>query len=345
MNCNKPTPVAGARIALLGLGTIGKRLADAVLNVPEFSLVGVGVRRAIPAMAPLIAAGIPIYCSEGKPASMLERVCAGDLGDLLDRCDIILDCTPRGTGAGLRSSYKKAGVRAVFQGGETAGVAQATYCSGLGFEDARSARSVRVLSCNTTGLLRLARCLAGLSPLTSIRAVLTRSATDPDKFAKGIPNSLVASLGESHHGRDIRELWPDLDILTLASYAPVNCGHLISMFARPRHRVSAEDVSLAITQAPRTRIVDGDGSLADLRRTGSGNLRNDCHDVIVWRDGIAVTNDEISLSAAIHMEAIVIPETIDVLFAMTGLAGSAEQAMSRSDAAVSRQVEPSGEMP
>lgn len=320
------------RIGIVGLGTIGKRLADAVLQIPEFQLVGICVRRATPAIVPKMQAGVPIYATDGSAAASSGVSFAGELQDLLQRCDIVLDCTPRGTGATLRAAYAKAGVRSIFQGGEASDVAGSIYCAGIGFDRAKSATSVRVLSCNTTGLTRLAQCLDRIGPIGYIRASLTRSAADPDKYAKGMPNALIASPGESHHGVEIREIWPGLDIRTLASYAPVNCGHLVSLFAKIRDPLGVEDVIAALTADPRVQVISGTGSLMDLRRVGAANPRQDCPAVIVWQESVQVSRSEIVLSAGIHMESIVIPETLDVLFAMTGLECERQKACARSDA-------------
>ena len=331
MNFSAPAGGRRHRLGLVGMGTIGKRLADAVMRVPEFELCGVAVRRATPSLAPLIARGMPVYAAFDQDSASLEIGCAGEFEQLLSHCDIVLDCTPRGTGADLARCYESAGVRVVYQGGESAATAASTYCYGAGFDEAASASSVRVVSCNTTGLTRLCRGLERAGPVVSVRASLTRSAADPDKSAKGRPNALVASPGESHHGLDIRAFWPELDIRTIASYAPVNCGHLATVFVRMQRPVAAAEVVDALRRTPRIRLVEGTGSLADLRVEGHGSRRNDCHDVIVWEHGIDVTGDEILLSAGIHMESIVIPETLDVLFAMTGLETEFERAMRRSD--------------
>lgn len=335
MNISNHPRRRGCRVGVVGLGTIGKRLADAVGNLSGFELAGVAVRRATPALAPLIARGIPVYASQGIDPADIAVGCAGRIEDLLRHSDIVLDCTPRGTGAALSEVYRASRSRVIFQGGEKSATAGTSYCYGTGFEAAVTAPTVRVVSCNTTGLMRLARAISNMAPIDDVRATLTRSAADPDKSAKGRLNALIASPGESHHGIDIRELWPGLDIRTIASYAPVNCGHLASLFVRMSRHVTPEEIREALENAPRVSLVEGSGSLADLRLAGQGRRRRDCHDVIVWQSGIDVCGREVMLSAGIHMEAIVIPETIDVLYAMSGIETDRAAAMRRTDRALS----------
>ena len=93
MNFSAPAGGRRHRLGLVGMGTIGKRLADAVMRVPEFELCGVAVRRATPSLAPLIARGMPVYAAFDQDSASLEIGCAGEFEQLLSHCDIVLDCT------------------------------------------------------------------------------------------------------------------------------------------------------------------------------------------------------------------------------------------------------------
>ncbi|WP_197088974.1 type II glyceraldehyde-3-phosphate dehydrogenase [Brenneria goodwinii] len=322
------------RIALVGLGTIGKRLVDIVSHIPEFSVSGVAVRSISPALSPMVESGIPIYSSTNDCIFPAEIPCAGKLSDLLEKSDFVLDCTSRGNGAKLQQWYERANIRVIYQGGESSSLASVNYCSGIGFKEAISAPSVRVMSCNSTGLIRIAQALSRLGTVETIRAVLTRSATDPDKYMKGQPNAIISTFGESHHGQDIRVIWPNLNIITLASYAPVNCGHLVTLFAKLSEPISLDVAICTLEKIPRVRVIDGSGSLLELRRINKSSKRRDCSDVVIWRKGIHVIGNEVLLSAGIHMESIVIPETLDVLFAMSGLEKKIDQARHRTDLAI-----------
>jgi glyceraldehyde-3-phosphate dehydrogenase (NAD(P)) len=50
-----------------------------------------------------------------------------------------------------------------------------------------------------------------------------------------------------------------------------------------------------------------------------GRPRGDVYENIVWEESIDVSRDEVSLIQAIHQEAIVIPENIDAIRAITGI--------------------------
>jgi glyceraldehyde-3-phosphate dehydrogenase (NAD(P)) len=293
---------------------------DAVREIRELEFAGIAVRRPSAFLAPMVQQGVPIYCA-GEPGAEHEGVpWAGRLEELLGKCGVILDCTTRGSGRDLAPAYMRFGNRVIYQGGEKSELAEATYCAGIGFEQLSDARSVRVESCNTTGLARILLCLNAALQLRSARAVLVRSATDPDKSGKGDLNTLISTLGESHHGRDIKRIWPNIDVKTSAITAPTNMGHLVSLFATVEAPVLVEQIVAMLDNDPRILLVKGGhGSLTELRQRAGYFPRSDCHGVLVWQEGIVADGAEVVLSFAIHMESVVIPETIDVLLVMTRL--------------------------
>lgn len=79
----------------------------------------------------------------------------GTLDDLLAQSDVIVDTTPKHVAAGNLPRYQAAGVKVIVQGGEahsTTGhsfVAQANYATALGRD------LTRVVSCNTTSIVRV----------------------------------------------------------------------------------------------------------------------------------------------------------------------------------------------
>ena len=318
--------VSEIRVGLVGYGTIGRRLAAAVPDLPGIHLTAVATRRPQPGLARLAAGGTRVHHAQhgsdrGAVAAMLGEV------------DVVLDCTPRGVGGTLEPLYRAAGVRVIYQGGEADGLAEAEYCCGIGFDAARRARSVRIPSCNTTALVRLATALGGSEEIARFRAVITRSATDPDKAFKGVVNDLTAGAGLSHHGQDVRHFLPQLDIVTLAASASVNCGHLAALFVEMRGDVSADEVHDRLARSPRTILPSGgSGTLHDLRRAIPTSPRGDCPSVLVWREAVSVRDREVALFAGIHMESIVVPETLDALQAVAGTPLDAAGAMAASDA-------------
>ena len=49
-----------------------------------------------------------------------------------------------------------------------------------------------------------------------------------------------------------------------------------------------------------------------------GRPRNDIYEAVVWRDSVSVSDNEVYFFLAVHQEAIVIPENIDAIRAVSG---------------------------
>ncbi|MDD1478576.1 type II glyceraldehyde-3-phosphate dehydrogenase [Arthrobacter sp. H16F315] len=222
--CNrtwKGIPMTKTRVAVNGYGVIGKRVADAVLLQPDMELIGVAdiitdwrIRSA--------AGRFPLFASTAEARDAMGQAgltISGDLADLLAQADVVVDATPKHVAAGNLPRYRAAGVKVVMQGGEshdTTGhsfVAQANYDSALGRD------MTRVVSCNTTSIVRVLGALQDAGLLAKARGVLIRRATDPwESHLGGIMNTMVPEPKiPSHQGPDARTVLPGLDVVTIAA--------------------------------------------------------------------------------------------------------------------------------
>ena len=89
------------RIAVVGMGVIGRRLAAAVSAQPDMTLAGVAVRSA--GVGVLARPLLPYFASGPQAAEALRAhgiEPAGDLAALVDAADLVIDAGPAGTGAG-----------------------------------------------------------------------------------------------------------------------------------------------------------------------------------------------------------------------------------------------------
>ena len=129
-----------ARVAVNGYGVIGKRVADAVTLQEDMELVGIADVVTDYRIRLAVERGYPVYAAtdEARAEMEAERVpVAGTLAELLDRVDIVVDCTPKKVGARNRPLYEQRGVKSIWQGGEkheVAGysfVAQVNYAGAL----------------------------------------------------------------------------------------------------------------------------------------------------------------------------------------------------------------------
>jgi len=316
------------RVGINGYGTIGRRVADAVRKQKDMELVGATAAHPHYKYTLANEKGIPLYALDMKSLEAFNGAgysLKGTLNDLLQRVDVIVDGAPEDNGPVNRSAYQQAGVKAIFQGGEEHELTGTSFVAQCNFEAAVGKSMVRVVSCNTTGLCRTINALDRAVGVTKARAVLARRATDPDDVKKGPIDAVVLdpTTLPSHHGPDVQTVLPKLSIVTMAFKVPTTHMHLHSLILTLRKPASKEEVVKALQDAPRVTLVDGKSgykstaNIMDWARE-RGRDRNDVYEAVVWRDSVTVVDGEAYMFLGVHQEAIVVPENIDAIRALSG---------------------------
>lgn len=328
------------RVAVNGYGVIGKRVADAVKLQPDMELVGI-VDIATDWRIMAAAGGAPIFGATAEAAADMRAAgleIAGTLQDLIGGVDIVVDSTPKRVAATNIELYRKAGVKFVLQGGEsheTTGhsfVAQANYDSALGRE------STRVVSCNTTSIVRVLGALRHAGLLAKARGVLIRRATDPwESHLGGIMNTIVPEASiPSHQGPDAQTVLPDLDLITIAAKGAHTQTHNHYWTLQLTRSATREEVLDAFRAEPRIAFIRMSDGLVALNSTielmrDLGRPRGDMWEVALWEDLVTVHDDEVYLTYQVFNESIVVPETIDAIRALTESAPDAATSMRITD--------------
>jgi glyceraldehyde-3-phosphate dehydrogenase (NAD(P)) len=325
------------KVAINGYGTIGKRVADAVLKQKDMELVG--VTKTKPNYEARLASGmgIKIYASLAENVKLFDAAgmkIAGSLEDLLNQADIAVDCTPGKVGATYKPLYEKHKLKAIFQGGEKHDVAGFSFNAVCNYKGAIGRDFVRVVSCNTTGLCRSLYALDKAFGIKKVRAVLVRRGADPAEDSKGPINSIVPDpvTIPSHHGPDVQNVLPHIDITTTALAVPETLMHVHILNVELQKDATEQDIIGAFSSYPRIRMVasaDGISSTAGIIEYARdlGRIRYDLPELVVWKESIKSFGREIYLTQAVHQESIVVPEDIDAIRAMTKLTESPEESM------------------
>lgn len=341
--------MAGIRVAVNGYGVIGKRVADAVTLQPDMELVGVADVAVDYRVRLAVGHGYRLFGSTPTAsAAMVEAGLdpTGDLGELLAESDVVVDATPKRVGAANKPAYEGAGVKAIFQGGEKHELAGVSFVAQANYADAVGRDFVRVVSCNTTGLVRLLGTLREHELLERARAVLIRRATDPwESHLGGLVNTLLPEPSiPSHQGPDARTVLPDLDLVTIAAAGPFNLSHVhFAMIEAPRE-ADREEVLAALRDAPRIVLVrasdgvEAPNSVIEIARD-LGRPRADLWEVAVWEDSLAVSGREIFMTYQVHNEAIVTPENVDAIRAVTAAERDSSRSIARTDEALGVQFD------
>ena len=222
------------RVGINGYGTIGRRVADAVRKQNDMELVGVTAAHPHYKYAVAHEKEIPLYALDLKCLEAFNGAgfgMKGTLIDLLQRVDVVVDGAPEDNGPANRVTYESAGVKAVFQGGEEHATAGTSFVAQCNFEAALGKSTVRVVSCNTTGLCRVLNAVDGALGVARARAVLARRATDPDDVKWGPIDAVVLdpTTVPSHHGPDVQTVLPGIPMVTMAFKVPTTHMHLHSL--------------------------------------------------------------------------------------------------------------------
>lgn len=318
-----------AKVAINGYGTIGKRVADAVAAQDDMEIVGVVKTR--PSFEARIAKekGYDIYTPSEENITEFKKSkidVSGTLEQLLEEAEIVIDATPGDTGEEYKKLYQKHGVKAIWQGGEDHELTGFSFNSEANYKDALGLDFARVVSCNTTGLVRVLYPLDTAFGVKKVRVTLMRRAADPNDIKTGPINALIPDPIKlpSHHGPDVNSILPDIDITTMAVKTSTTLMHLHAINIELKKDCSETDVLGIFEKRPRIRLVsskDRIKSTAEAMEFAKdlGRPRGDMWENVVWKDSIAINKGELYFFQAIHQESDVVPENVDAIRAMLGI--------------------------
>lgn len=249
------------KVAVNGYGVIGKRVADAVTLQDDMELSGVcdvitdwRVKMAEVKSYPVFAFDETLESSM-KVAGIHVQ---GTLTNLLETADIIVDCTPKKIAAQNIVRYKKSGKKFILQGGEKHEATGHSFSAENNYETALNRESTRVVSCNTTSILRTLTVLKRSGLLLKARGTLLRRATDPwESHLDGIMNTLVPEKDiPSHQGPDAQSVDPSLDVITSAVKVPETLSHLHYWNVQLTRKVSKQEVLETFKRSSRVAMIE-----------------------------------------------------------------------------------------
>ncbi len=327
----EPFPVKMVKVVVNGVGTIGKRVAEAVKRQEDMELYGIsdvsqngGLRTVLKPEGPLH--GTDLYASNRDGKQNLEDQgfhVNAVLEDVADEIDVVVDCTPPGIDAKNKENlYEPNNIKAIFQGGAPKDIAPVAFNADANYEDARGEDYVKVVSCNTTSLSRTLSAVDENFGIDHVVANLVRRGGDIPQDSRGPINSTVPVTDvPSHHGPDVQAVLPDLDIKTLAVKVPVTYGHVHMVNAELEADVDEEDVKQAFRDQPRVSLVkaghgyDSTGKIHEMMRDLE-RPRSDMPEAAVWEETVTVEDGTLYWIHMVHQESIVVPDNVDAIRAM-----------------------------
>ncbi len=328
-------------VAVNGYGVIGKRVAEAINLQDDMELVGIGDVAADWRIQTAASKGYAIFANteEGRNAMAQENIqIAGDLDDLIDAADVVVDCTPKKFGAENARRYKSAGVKFIVQGGEKHHITGHSFAAESNYISALGRQSTRVVSCNTTSIVRTLSALKRADLLKKARGTLLRRATDPwESHKNGIMNTMVPEPDiPSHQGPDAQSVDPELDVVTAAVKVPQTLSHLHYWTVQLTREASKEEVMEAFGTSTRTAFIKMSDDLSANNAVKElmldlGRPHGDMYEVAIWEDMLKVEGDELYYAYLVDNQAIVIPETIDAIRALTEVESDPKKSIERTN--------------
>lgn len=314
------------KVGIVGYGTIGKRVADAVMMQKDMELVGITGHSYNFKIEMAAKKGIRIFNMDSKEDFEKNGIeLAGDYNDLLEAVDIIVDGTPKKVGKENKEKYylpKK--IKAIFQGGEKPDVAECSFVAQCNYMEALNKNYVRVVSCNTTGLCRTLFPIDKEYGIESVHATMVRRGADPWDIKHGPINSIVPVLElPSHHGPDVRTVMKNLEIFTTALSVPSTLMHMHNIIVDLKKETTVKDVLALWDKTSRIRIVrnaEKVRSTAEIMELAKeiGRPRDDMPEICIWEEGVGIYKKKLFYMQAIHQESNVVCENIDCIRAMMG---------------------------
>lgn len=312
------------KVGVAGYGVIGQRLADGVALQKDMELVGIADLAPTLSIRALKEKGMPydLYLVDGADKSRFDSLAipvAGSFNDLIGKVDVMLDSSPGGVGARNKELYEKAGVKAVFQGGEKNSVADVFFHGYANYEKGLGADYLKLTSCNTTGLIRSVDCLDRKFGVDRVAITIIRRVADPGDYHRGLTNALQMEKAPSHQAVDLMTIMPHIDATGILVHTPVTHGHIITVLAHGKNgKITTEQAISAFKEHDRIRVVtmeDGFLGNASFFRYARdlGNPRGDMYEIGLWEDSIVESGDNIMYAINIPQESVTIPESIDAV--------------------------------
>ena len=333
--------MAKIRVGVAGYGVIGQRLADGVALQGDMELVGVADLAPTLSIRALKEKGMPynLYLVAGADKVKFDALnipVSGTFEELVGKVDIMLDSSPGGVGAKNKELYEKKGVKAIFQGGEKNSVADVFFHGYANYEKGVGVDYLKLTSCNTTGLIRSVDCLDRAYGIEKVAITIIRRVADPGDYHRGLTNALQIDKAPSHQAVDLMSIMPHVKATGILIHTPVTHGHIITVVATGKKKITKEMALEAFSKHPRIRMVridDGFLGNASLFRYARdlGNPRGDMYEIALWEDSIVESGDDIMFAINIPQESVTIPETMDAVRAATKMQLTSEEGTAKTN--------------
>jgi glyceraldehyde-3-phosphate dehydrogenase (NAD(P)) len=329
-----------AKVLIAGYGVVGKRVADAVNLQDDMLLSGVVDVAATSLVEVAATRGYDIYAATDEGYAQMKEIgipVVGDFKSVLEKSDIVVDTAPAGVTKRNILIYEDCNKKYIVNGGEKHELTGFSFGSLANYREAIGKQKTRVVSCNTTSLVRVVVALKRAGKINNIFVTVVRRGADPVRTNAGPINALVPVLGGfSHHAPDVNTVIPDVNITSLAVKTSCTLSHVHMLRIEFENEINEDDLKEAFIKTPRIIFVSGKKGISDNAKVielfrDKLRPRNDMWEVAIWEDSIKTVGNVAVLIYCVHMEAVAVPENIDAIRAMLGIEKNPSVAIKKTD--------------
>ncbi len=128
------------------------------------------------------------------------------------------------------------------------------------FEKGVNKQFLKLTSCNTTGLIRAVDCLDRAYGMERVAITIVRRVADPGDYHRGLTNALRIDKAPSHQAVDLMTIMPHVAATGILIHTPVTHGHIITVVAHGKEKITKEMALKAFHAHPRIRVVSARGN-------------------------------------------------------------------------------------
>jgi glyceraldehyde-3-phosphate dehydrogenase (NAD(P)) len=249
---------------------------------------------------------------------------------------MVCDAAPPGIGWKNRDIYQKHHVPATFQAGEKHEISPILFSSTANYDKAKNVDSIRMVSCNTTGIVRAVGAVDDAFGVEKSVATIVRRAADPSEIHKGPIDAAIPGRVPSHQATDLMVVMPHIEAMGFIITVPTTHGHVIAMHVTLKKEISTEDALEAFRRGRRIKIFRiEDGFLSNTHifdyLRDLGVPRADMYEVGIWEETVLAQGRDLYWIHNIPQEAIVVPENMDAIRARLGMQADKWDAVDTTD--------------
>lgn len=314
------------RVFVNGYGSIGSRISQFIAGDSDIEVAGVGKYSPDEKVRDAISRGFKVYVPKNKLEAFKNFKIAGNIEDIVQDCDLVIDASPGGIGyANKKTLYEPKNVRAIFQGGEKITgdktVAELIFNSRVNYEKSFDRQFVMQGSCNVTGMGRILQPLKEKygKKIKRFDAVLLRRWADLEDLKTEVKDSIEWTR-KPHHGEDVK------------SYMGVDTPLFIRVFKVPTRQMHVHlmDIRFNGPAPDASEIIDlykneyGIATLYGVK--GTKDIRDfaesikfsfkDTNMIHIHADVTEVQDDVVKLTYSDDQTGIVVPENHLLMQAM-----------------------------